>query len=720
MAENKSNKPVKTLAADNRHNIIKRDGLVNRILLIAIAVIGVYLIFFVGSAETISELDPYRSLHHFLLWRHTPGVLALLLLAIALYLILRYYFDVFSPLRKEIDKVSSVVLTRRDPETFTRDFAVIDEAFRDSRCFRDGWREFKKTLHKTAHETSGNVIYHNTKRPHVYLNERSISQFGREIRQLEFYPGIFVAVGLVLTFIGLLVALSAAGQAITESTKIAQTTDALKDETQLITTALKDLIAASAFKFMTSISGIGCSILLTIVSRHYVNYVVEKILTLQNHLERGLIHLSAEKIQLRVEKETNLLARGIREGFSDAITELAGSELRLFADRMGDIGKELQKADKIVKRLGSSYKTQLEKINTAFITTSQETAEQAKAFQKEISKSQRTFNEDLCRQYEQQFDRMAEAFNENFEEAQHKLSEFNTSIQTKLDESELVLLETSKQMVENSNERMSEHASEMSQSVENVFRRAGEEFKRLKELMDANYETSISELSKSNEEFLEASKLQIEEHSAEISESYRQMGEDVVRSVKSASDGFNENIGTRFGTLSEMTENLISATENALQDHNGLQDRSSAIIESLNSVAENLGTVKDEIVNVSEKTFSELIRTGEKLDAAADRIGEFSGTRQAKSEADFERLARTIDGLEAAMQGHLTHTVNSAETGRTLSINLENAVGKFTEQSTLTQGELIQAMSKLSDALADATAKITEAQSARSIFSFRR
>ena len=62
------------------------------------------------------------------------------------------------------------------------------------------------------------------------------------------------------------------------------------------------------------------------------------------------------------------------------------------------------------------------------------------------------------------------------------------------------------------------HASEIGVSVENVFKEAAEEFGRLKDLMDMNYEASISGLRASNEEFVEASKVNFEKHSIRSSQ----------------------------------------------------------------------------------------------------------------------------------------------------------------------------------------------------------
>ena len=69
----------------------------------------------------------------------------------------------------------------------------------------------------------------------------------------------------MLTFIGLVVALMATQEAINPDNL-----GATQETTKKVTDALQQLIGASAFKFITSIAGIGCSILISWKSRAYI------------------------------------------------------------------------------------------------------------------------------------------------------------------------------------------------------------------------------------------------------------------------------------------------------------------------------------------------------------------------------------------------------------------------------------------------------------------
>jgi hypothetical protein len=106
------------------------------------------------------------------------------------------------------------------------------------------WKEFDETLLK------GGPVIGNTVRPSSFVNVGIAREKLFGLKMMPSIPGYFVGVGLLLTFIGIVLALSKAGEA---------TAGGSSEEMQA---AMSDLLRIASFKFSTSIAGLGASIVL--------------------------------------------------------------------------------------------------------------------------------------------------------------------------------------------------------------------------------------------------------------------------------------------------------------------------------------------------------------------------------------------------------------------------------------------------------------------------
>ena len=671
----------------------------------------VALFIITGGAQAAEQATSHGMLIGFFLYPHTPTLLALFLFAWALYLILNYYFTVFTPTKREITRISKVLSRHRDPESFASNFKNIDEAFANTSSFRDGWREFCETLHQTTAKVSGNPIYHNTKRPQDYLNERSITQSGRNIRELEFYPGIFVALGLVLTFIGLVVALMATQDAI-----ITEKSALTNETTERVTNALNQLIGASAFKFITSISGISCSIVITWKSRSFVSDLSTRLLSLQNQLERGLVHLSAEIIQLRVADETSALAKTIREGFSEAIMEISGTELRNFATRMENIGLELQHTDDAVNQLGKSYKDQLEKLSQQFILSTDMVSKRVKDFETDLLKQQTTFFDQLQEQHQEQTKQIVESFTEHVNITQSCLSDFQASAQTSIETSHENLSDAARNITDHAKDIMTAYSQDLSSSSKDVFAEANEGLSELKLLVDSGFDMSLETLREVNNEFIKLSQDQIEQYTSQLTSRVNDVGDGISVSLKQLSDNFSGNVGEQFEHLSETTLRLVSATEKALNDHNSLQNQSTELISSITQVAEKLDRMNDDSEKLIQESTNKFTTTSEKIDTVANQIGELSTTLETKTNTEFDRLESILERMESGMKTSANNLGEMYSNSAELSKTVNSDVSQFLKEQSRSQGELSIAIEALRKELQTTSLKLEQGLSLRSLF----
>jgi hypothetical protein len=139
------------------------------------------------------------------------------------------------------------------PAEFKQHFSEISDSIRKDPLIGDAWDAYARTAIKVG---SKNEPIYMSVRPQSYINTSLARERLSGLKILSTVPGYFVGVGLLLTFIGLVIALSKAAGA---------TSGDAKD----MTASLNQLLNAATFKFSTSIAGLFSSIVLSILFRLY-------------------------------------------------------------------------------------------------------------------------------------------------------------------------------------------------------------------------------------------------------------------------------------------------------------------------------------------------------------------------------------------------------------------------------------------------------------------
>ena len=134
-------------------------------------------------------------------------------------------------------------------------FAICDTLITKNSVLGPAWKQFRKTIIDITTDTA---VVQLTVRPDEFFNLAALEHRALRLRWFSIVPGLFVSVGLLLTFIGLVAALFFTSQTITISSgDVAQ-------QTALMQGALSQLLSAATFKFWTSVAGLLCSIFLKI------------------------------------------------------------------------------------------------------------------------------------------------------------------------------------------------------------------------------------------------------------------------------------------------------------------------------------------------------------------------------------------------------------------------------------------------------------------------
>ena len=201
----------------------------------------------------------------------------------------------------------------------SRDFATHREALRKDLAAHPllghAWREFDETL---VPDEDG---LHNTIRPQTFFNLATLREKVSGLKWQSAEPGYFVGVGLLLTFVGLVIALSKAAA----STGAANADD--------MRHALEQLLQAATFKFSTSIAGLAASILLSLFYKFFTIGIESSLHRFCEEVEHKLLYLPPQSVSVAMRDHLAEQLTQLKEINSEAFFSKLGTEV---APRMRD------------------------------------------------------------------------------------------------------------------------------------------------------------------------------------------------------------------------------------------------------------------------------------------------------------------------------------------------------------------------------------------------
>jgi hypothetical protein len=306
------------------------------------------------------------------------------------------YLKHILPGEKLLLNVLGILSKVKSPTDFVREYNEIDTVFKNVSLLKHGWEEFCETLIRPDPQ-SPIQVFRNTIRPRFYMNVTEVEHSMR-LKRLHFVSNLLVGIGLLLTFIGLVAALTQAGNAIGGGGADLEG-------------PIKKLLSVAAFKFWTSVSGLGCSIGLRIFYEKQHNKIKGLLEQINAGVERGLqfvtpeylaiehLHEAREQSAAMKRFSTDLavnLAQQIQVGFVSALSPVHES-LKDIGDRItGGIGDAIKGAagtemEALSQNLGgivaslNATRTEMDGMGTTFRTAMTEAAGALKAASGEAS-----------------------------------------------------------------------------------------------------------------------------------------------------------------------------------------------------------------------------------------------------------------------------------------------------------------------------------------------
>jgi ABC-type transporter Mla subunit MlaD len=267
-----------------------------------------------------------------------PGLVTLLLL-IALVVSAVIYIRAIISRRNAITWLRQLIDETPDHAAFAEainglDHKIDSEARDEARAhLATAWREYRETL--VPHFEDGAITLRNSVRPAVFFNPEDLRFAAGSWRIV---PGLFVSIGLFLTFLGLISALGS-----------------MEFSADKVQNSLRDLLTIASAKFIMSLTGLFCSIIFTVVLRRGMADVERAVHKLCATIETRLTFISLEYLaveQLAATRESREhfrmiglelvaeLGRPLREDLPAAISSSIATAMAPLMQQVGQVGAD--------------------------------------------------------------------------------------------------------------------------------------------------------------------------------------------------------------------------------------------------------------------------------------------------------------------------------------------------------------------------------------------
>lgn len=298
------------------------------------------------------------SIADLLVEKYTPGLVALALFVGLIVASLLYLRQVNLQI-KTLTWLRGIINGHETPQSFTDAVADIDSAIKKKGEDKDfasvaaAWTEYRETL--VLYGKGDTRHLRNSVRPSTFLNIEDL-EYGAGFWRIV--PGLFVTIGLFLTFLGLVAAL---GQMNVGSADPAE-----------LQGMLDGLLTTASAKFIMSLTGLFCSIVFTVVLRIGLGKLEHQIHALCSRVEFLLKFISLEDLaveQLKAIQEQREhfrtigmelvaeLGRPLREELPKAISRSIAEVVGPALDRIAKVGTE--GVDGMVTNLSEKFSSEV-------------------------------------------------------------------------------------------------------------------------------------------------------------------------------------------------------------------------------------------------------------------------------------------------------------------------------------------------------------------------
>ncbi len=523
----------------------------------------------------------------------------------------------------------------------TKDMADFADGYEDIHAQLDrhallshAWKEFDETL-VPPKEKGG--VYRNTVRPQTFINMSVLREHLLGLKLLGTVPGYFVGIGLLLTFIGLVLALNEAATAVTSA------------DASGMQAATRRLLQVATFKFATSIAGLGASILLSFWFKLNLSLMESTLESFCKAVERRLRYTAPQSITAEM-----------NDTMAGQLTELKQINSADFFSRMGEsISPQIQSAfataiapvtqsiDQAVGKLADNSQTGMadmvnsfkESIQGGAGTELRELAATLKGMQGALLEAQSGINgsgEDFGRRMSE----AAEHLKRLVSEAGERLDASSEQSRSAMVDVVAALRETMEQANRKVDEGLGQAASGASAKIEEAM---GRVLGRLEEQIDG-FNSGVGTFQAGMSRNLEETRTQV---AAAQAGAVQAIGSAAAEAAKALQEGLAEALATirqeveRFAAAMRGTEASMTAQSNAVRE---ATDQSRAVADAFSRTAQDVRAASAPLTQSSER----IAGATEKMAEAITRSVTALEAGQAASRSMAEALAQHHDQLANA------------------------------------------------------------------------
>jgi hypothetical protein len=212
-----------------------------------------------------------------------PWALSALIVGTALVVWRDFRFGRIGPVLRGLDDAIAAVEEAEGPGAFRRRFPAVFKRLAENPVVGEAWRGYAPTI-APAPGSEDALGY--TRRPRESFGENLLALAGVDLRFFHAVPNLLVGAGLLFTFLGLVAALYFASRGVAAAS--------VAEPQQ----ALRELLAAATFKFVTSIAGLGSSLVFSWREKALLHRVHRRLAHFCGVLEARMVPVTAESIGL--------------------------------------------------------------------------------------------------------------------------------------------------------------------------------------------------------------------------------------------------------------------------------------------------------------------------------------------------------------------------------------------------------------------------------------
>jgi uncharacterized protein YmfQ (DUF2313 family) len=532
----------------------------------------------------------------------------------------------------------------------------------------DAWGEFEETL--LIHTEGNTQQVFNTRQADGYFSQAAILGGRINMRLYSAFPGILTSIGLLLTFIAILLGLSHIQPDPAAQGKL---------------TGVEELVYSLSGKFISSICALFCAVLFTFFEKRRENLLSRSVHGFIKALNKRFARKPAEHILQLIQKDISEQSIAFRQ-FG---TDLSGHLKESFSEGMGPHFQKVAEAVEELKRHKSESLTDslggiISEFKSALMGS---TNSEFKTLESTLSKTA-----DLM-----------SSMNEQSKISQEKMSEVIQSLDAAVskqsssgDEHLSRLANTMEIIIEKLETAAIQSSGTMTSSVT-----------KLLEQLQSSFSSQASEMSRRNEELSGLMKGMLEQVQSSLNHSSSSVSS-AVNGVLEKSSEWTEKTMAQIGTVLEEQTRNARAVNDARDSLNNALEIFKRVVNEGSSTLSEMGTVSTSVkdgVTTLTGAVSNLGRTQDKISDLASLVEKNAESlksvmdRQSDNVTKKEIVVRDLDKTLSTVLNQVTSSIENYSAR--VKSSLETTLGQFDNHLGNATAKLGGTVQDLSESLED-------------------